>query len=161
MKPLISYLPASSCRDDLESLGYMAIYLLNGSLPWQGLKGSNKQTKYERVLEMKRKTSVDELCKDVPVEFAHYMTYLRDLKNPNKINYAHLRDSFDRLFRRLGYEHDFVFDWTIREFDRIMSTPSQPSLPETGTEELTEPKPSAKRVGRGRKRKRRTKAAAD
>jgi len=38
-----------SCRDDMESIGYVALYCLRGYLPWQGQKGGNKNDKYERI----------------------------------------------------------------------------------------------------------------
>jgi hypothetical protein len=141
---LISEPPVSSCRDDLESLGYMALYFLRGFLPWQGLQAPNRQAKYERVLEQKQQTGMDELCRDLPSKFATYINYLRHVKDPDMPDYAYLRNLFDGLFRHLGFEHDHVFDWTIREFERLYSC--QPPMPETGDEGPTR----ARRLARQR-----------
>ncbi|OAP55653.1 casein kinase 1 [Fonsecaea erecta] len=116
---------APSKRDDLESVGYMALYFLNGSLPWQGIKAASRQEKHRLVYERKKSLAVAELCQGLPTEFATYMNYVRGLGDRDKPNYKYLRGLFDRLFRREGFEHDNVFDWTIREFERLSSVNQQ------------------------------------
>lgn len=49
-----------SRRDDLESLCYVWLYFMRGSLPWQGQKGS-KREKYQKIMTLKMETSIDEL----------------------------------------------------------------------------------------------------
>lgn len=58
-----------SRRDDLESLGYVLVYLLRGELPWQGLKAKTMKEKYEKIMEKKIATSIETLCKDFPGNF--------------------------------------------------------------------------------------------
>ena len=55
-----------SRRDDMEALGYILIYFLNGTLPWQGLRAKTKAQKYEKISEKKLSTPVEELCKGAP-----------------------------------------------------------------------------------------------
>ena len=55
-----------SRRDDLESLGYVILYLLKGELPWQGVKAKNKKDKYQKISEKKIYTSIDQLCAGYP-----------------------------------------------------------------------------------------------
>lgn len=60
------YNKEQSRRDDLESFGYVLIYFLKGSLPWQGLKISKEENRYLKIYEKKKGTSPEELCEGVP-----------------------------------------------------------------------------------------------
>ena len=53
----------------MESLGYVLMYFLRGSLPWQGLKAATKRQKYERISEKKMSTPIEELSKSFPGKF--------------------------------------------------------------------------------------------
>ena len=56
----------------MEALGYILIYFLSGTLPWQGLRAKTKAQKYEKISEKKLSTSVEELCKGAPGEETIY-----------------------------------------------------------------------------------------
>ncbi|KEH15799.1 casein kinase I-like protein [Medicago truncatula] len=103
-----------SRRDDLESLGYVLMYFLRGSLPWygHGMKAVTKEKKYEWIREKKKLTPIEVLCKSHPTEFASYFHYCRSLRFEDKPDYSYLKKLFRELFISEGYQYDFVFDWT-------------------------------------------------
>eukprot|EP00252_Welwitschia_mirabilis_P021591 TRINITY_DN5575_c0_g3_i1.p1 TRINITY_DN5575_c0_g3~~TRINITY_DN5575_c0_g3_i1.p1 ORF type:complete len:457 (+),score=56.44 TRINITY_DN5575_c0_g3_i1:169-1539(+) len=119
-----------SRRDDLESLGYVLMYFLRGSLPWQGLKAGTKKQKYDRISEKKMSTSVESLCRSYPPEFASYFHYCRSLAFDAKPDYAYLKRMFRELFEREGFKYDFVYDWTILKYqNQIASSPRRSAFP--------------------------------
>ncbi|CAL5404064.1 unnamed protein product [Camellia sinensis] len=114
-----------SRRDDLESLGYVLMYFLRGSLPWQGLKAGTKKQKYDKISEKKMLTSIEVLCKGYPSEFISYFHYCRSLRFEDKPDYAYLKRLFRDLFIREGYQFDYVFDWTILKYPQIGASSRQ------------------------------------
>lgn len=103
-----------SRRDDLESLGFVLIYFLKGSLPWQGLKAKGKTQKYEAIKEKKAGITMSTLCEGTPEEFKSYLIACRELHFDETPNYSHLRGLFKSLFMKKNFEYDYTYDWTPR-----------------------------------------------
>ena len=101
-----------SRRDDMESIGYILIYLLRGHLPWQGLKGTTKTDKYKLIRDKKMQIGLDELCYGLPEEFRFYLEHCRNLRFEDKPGYTGMRKMFRNLFKNMGYSYDYVYDWT-------------------------------------------------
>ncbi|EAR85599.2 Serine/Threonine kinase domain protein (macronuclear) [Tetrahymena thermophila SB210] len=111
-----------SRRDDMEAIGYVIVYLLRGSLPWQGIKAQNKQEKYNKIMEKKMSTPVEMLCKGLPIEFSTYLNYCRSLRFDDKIDYLHIRKMFKELFYREKYDWDYLFDWCLPIDQQVKSS---------------------------------------
>jgi serine/threonine protein kinase len=109
-----------SRRDDIESLGYVLLYFLRGSLPWQGMVANTKKEKYEKINHKKMSTSVEELCAGFPIEFTNYLNYARCLKFEETPDYRELRAAFRTVYEREKFV-DRVFDWCT-------STPDRPAM---------------------------------
>ena len=100
-----------SRRDDLESLAYSLIYFSNGFLPWQGLRVKNKEEKYNRILEKKINTKVEDICKDLPKEFITFLQYVRSLQYEEKPDYDYLKKLIEIMGEKNGVIWDFGFDF--------------------------------------------------
>ncbi|OIV97800.1 hypothetical protein TanjilG_12557 [Lupinus angustifolius] len=129
-----------SRRDDLESLGYVLMYFLRGSLPWQGLKAVTKKEKYDRICEKKLSTSVEMLCTSYPEEFTSYLNYCRSLTFDQHPDYGFLKQLFRDMFTREGYASDNLFDWTILKYQQAQLAKRQnPSSPASAVPSSLEP----------------------
>mmetsp|Transcript_164028 Transcript_164028/g.398646 ORF Transcript_164028/g.398646 Transcript_164028/m.398646 type:complete len:446 (+) Transcript_164028:133-1470(+) len=101
-----------SRRDDLEAIGYVLMYFMRGQLPWQGFQAKNKEEKYQKIMESKKSTTVEVLCRGYPAVFASYLNYCRALRFDDRPDYAYLRRLFKDLFMREGFVKGDFFDWS-------------------------------------------------
>jgi len=88
---LAAHLGAEQSRaDDMEALGYIFVYFLRGSLPWQNVVGETKTERREAVKMMKLTISIEGLCDKCPVEFADYLESVKALAFQEEPDYAQL-----------------------------------------------------------------------
>ena len=85
----------------MEALGYMAIYLFQGELPWQGiaLEGENEI----EVIGEKKEEAIrsEDLFSDLPSQFKAYFDEVELLGFADEPNYSHLRRIFLRVVHLL------------------------------------------------------------
>ena len=98
-------------RDDLESIGYIIMYFVRGSLPWQGLKVNTKEDRYKKICDKKKATSAQELCYGFPKELELFVSYTRNLKFMEVPDYEYLRNLLKRIIAQQHKTIDFYYDW--------------------------------------------------
>jgi casein kinase 1 len=101
-----------SRRDDLEAIGYVLLYFLRGSLPWQGLKVDKKEDRYKKICEKKKATAAEDLCLGFPNEFVTYINYTRKMQFEEEPNYEYLKSLFKAVMDKNGWKYDDIYDWT-------------------------------------------------
>ena len=100
-----------SRRDDMESIGYLFIYLLKGSLPWQGLKIKQKSEKFSKIREIKMTIESTKLCEGLPDEFREYIDLVKNLEYEEEPDYSRYTNMFNELFKKKEYAKDYLYDW--------------------------------------------------
>ena len=98
-------------RDDLESIGYIIMYFIRGSLPWQGLKVDKKEDRYKKICDKKKATSAKELCEGYPKQLEHFINYTRNLKFMEVPDYDYLRNLLKEVIASENSSIDFCYDW--------------------------------------------------
>jgi len=102
-----------SRRDDLESLGYVILYLMEGSLPWQEIKNGSKEARNLEIGAMKSSDKVYNLFPDAPGEMGIWIDYCRSLEFDEDPDYKYLRGLLTNLFKHHGFEMDGLYDWNV------------------------------------------------
>ena len=90
-----------SRRDDLESLGYMLIFLIKKNLPWMKIEKQNLEPKkkFLKICSIKSSIKPEELCSGLPREFCQYIEYCQQLRFEQTPNYNYLRNLFIEVIK--------------------------------------------------------------
>ena len=103
-----------SHRDDLESLTYVLLYFLCGSLPWHGVKSTGNKQQRNTTLQQKQSRCLALMCSACPPEFGTFLNYVRTLAFDEKPDYDYIRQLFHELLVREGHQYGHPFpDGTI------------------------------------------------
>lgn len=144
-----------SRRDDLEAIGYVLMYFLRGSLPWQGINARRKEEKYKKIYDKKNSTTVEELCGNYPEEFKTYINYTKGLGFEETPDYGYVRRLFKDLFNRLTYECDYLYDWCLppeqRQLENTIEEAKDDSAPRSDSRKQNKGKKGDKPEGKGKK----------
>lgn len=100
-----------SRRDDLESLGYSLVYLLSGMLPWQRVRGPNRNDTREKILKLKINTPIHKLRQGLPEAFSKFLYYCRRLEFEATPDYEYLRSLFRNYFCEQNYNKNIKLEW--------------------------------------------------
>lgn len=91
-------------RDDLISWFYSLVEMKNGKLPWSNASDSNS------IKEQKQKTTIFQLCSDLPLNFYKIFFYISHLKYSKRPNYSLIRKLMNEMISDIPVQNR-VYDW--------------------------------------------------
>lgn len=99
-------------RDDLISLSYVLIYLMNVALPWREYSSifQGKKTR-KAVIASKNDWKVESLSKSCPAHFLRFMRDVLNLEPEKRPLYRQLAACFEEAMQEDGDNFDYRFDW--------------------------------------------------
>lgn len=100
-----------SPKDDLESFGYVLLYLLTGKLPWCEVRSIGKETSIQAIRDYKAITPFDSVCSGLPPELVEYLTYCRCSHPDHAPDYAYLRTIFGQWYLKLNGDYTPPLRW--------------------------------------------------
>ncbi|XP_054153034.1 tau-tubulin kinase homolog Asator-like [Oppia nitens] len=92
-------------HDDLWSLFYVLVEMVNGSLPWRKVKDKDS------VGLMKASFDHRLLLKHLPQDFRQFLEHIESLQYADSPDYQLLNAVFERAIRRRGIRCEDPFDW--------------------------------------------------
>lgn len=110
-----------SRRDDLESLVYVLIYLVNGTLPWilehrpdlkENLPNITKEMRAKILPQLKENLPFKDIVQGLPIEIEDTLKYARTLEFKQRPDYSFIKKMLDAVLFRAQYS-DFIFDWRL------------------------------------------------
>lgn len=104
-----------SRRDDLIALGYVWIYFLKGTLPWQGIQAKTTSMRNSQIAEIKRNTPIACLCEGCPSEIAEYMEAVTQLAFDQPPDYKALKALLKGCAARHDIVYDGQYDWILQK----------------------------------------------
>lgn len=110
-----------SRRDDLESLGYILVYLLKGTLPWLNLKNLDVYQRKKMVGELKSSLYLDELCSNIPSVFSIYLKYVKRLGFYENPDYDYMQKLFSSLLNSLDIKIE-NHNWEWSDYHSMKTT---------------------------------------
>ncbi|GBC08404.1 hypothetical protein RclHR1_08090008 [Rhizophagus clarus] len=120
-------------RDDLESLGYVILEMIRGTLPWAGVTARNAIEGWAKMLKMKANIPLEELFEGVPRGFMDFLQYARNLDFEQEPDYNYARKLLMSAACGGGYDSELIYTTGIE--DCFSSRPMSPS-PSTPANEL-------------------------
>ena len=107
-----------SRRDDLESIGYLLIYLYKQKLPWDKMISKNKIEFTQKIFEIKKLIPLKMLCDDLPKEMIEFMKYVRSLKFEEEPKYEYLIKILATTLEKIDRVNDFNLSWINQSLTR-------------------------------------------
>jgi len=101
-------------KDDLESLGYLLLFLLKGGLPWELLTFNldiNEEEKALQIFQIKKNYLLGILYEGIPEEFKLFINYIKNLPINHEIDYNYCFNLFYTVFKKNNIINDGIFSW--------------------------------------------------
>eukprot|EP00163_Fabomonas_tropica_P000860 TRINITY_DN10622_c0_g1_i1.p1 TRINITY_DN10622_c0_g1~~TRINITY_DN10622_c0_g1_i1.p1 ORF type:complete len:359 (-),score=19.92 TRINITY_DN10622_c0_g1_i1:10-1086(-) len=115
-----------SCRDDLESLGYLLTFLATGTLPWSSNPREDGQSNTEigMARNLKSNITIEDLCTGMPSQFFTYWSYVRGMAFDEQPDHRLLQELFRTVLTDNGHQYEtFVPDWMTLSIHERRHTP--------------------------------------